>query len=378
MSNLAFKVNGDNGQFIFDDFITLTKTRFNSSAVAVFTVENNSLQTIYTCGNMNLKLLDNLQIDIESIDHQLKKVLTTTDLYLLKFFIEGETYLVFSFCFDKNFPVSERSHLWRMTEEFVFQIKDKLINLDHFQIKPKKEISPKFQGSIKLIEKARGLAFEQMSSGICHEINNPLTVMMGHANRLRRKFEKGNLTQEEGKDLADAIYRSGERIVKVINSLKAFSNLGEYEDFLEIPIEKIFNEFLHQYKEKMNVEGVAFELKMHSKSELIKIKQVAFLSALSEIADNCLEATKSAVDKQIIFEVESSPQAWIFYFINSGSPIESSEKEKIFFPFYTRKKVGQGMGLGLNIIRGVFENHGGSFELHETSKVTVFKGIIPK
>lgn len=211
-----------------------------------------------------------------------------------------------------------------------------------------------------------------LASGMAHEIGTPMNVILGRAEQLMRK------TQEETtKKSLEVIVAQVERITKIMNQLLTFArrkpserrrvNLGQaLDDCLEVLQERIRRMCI---KIESNYETTLHPV--HVLADPDQMSQVflnLFINAIHAMPDGgtlriSLERTNSHV-KAIVAD--------------TGHGIPKEDLPKIFAPFFTTKEVGQGTGLGLTVVHGIIQEHGGSIEVEsEPGQGTTFTVTLP-
>jgi signal transduction histidine kinase len=211
----------------------------------------------------------------------------------------------------------------------------------------------------------------EMASGLSHEINNPLTIMLGHIDILLQVPK----SKEEQKEILIKIRQSGQRIAKIIRALRTFSRQSDQDPKKLVPIQQIIDSTLEFCEQRFAVEGVSIEIKIADDLQVycreIHISQV-LVNLLNNAFDESLRSNASVI-RVNCFRDEQSVKIEV---INKGVISKDSE-EKIFQPFFTTKDVGKGTGLGLNISRRIAIEHGGSLKFENSDGEVKFTLSIP-
>lgn len=228
-----------------------------------------------------------------------------------------------------------------------------------------------------LIESAKLATLGEMSAGIAHEVNNPLSVMLGRAEIMKNELQEGRVVPQMLLEGLDKIIRSSERIAKIIRGLRSFSRNGENDPFETIGVEKLLNDVLDFSRERFKLRSIGIRIKVEPELKIecraTQIEQV-FLNLLS----NSYDAISSEEGSWIEIEAKSFGARVIITFTDSGSGIPSQIVEKIMQPFFTTKEVGKGTGLGLSISLGIIHSHSGEFYYDADSPNTRFVISMPK
>lgn len=208
----------------------------------------------------------------------------------------------------------------------------------------------------KLKESDRLASVGVLAAGMAHEINNPLTGIIGLSNGLIKRYKDDPILNE---DLV-MIKEQGERCGSIIKQLM---NLSTKAPMRNDPVE--INPLLHGLLRI--VTKTAPDIKMRiiedydPANPVVKGDEVQLIQVFSNIVRNAIHATKGKgtlhVSTTIIeAKVEIS-------FKDDGEGIAPVHISKVCDPFYTTKKVGEGMGLGLAVSYGIIRNHNGELKI---------------
>lgn len=217
----------------------------------------------------------------------------------------------------------------------------------------------------------------EMAAGIAHEVNNPLTIIQGSANILRRLVDKEPIDKENVKSLATKVIDTSERISKTIRSLKALSRNGENDPKEVVSIKKVIEQCLDISEQRMKKQDIELRLS-HVDPELKFLgREVQMAQVMINLLSNAVDAIKHLPERWIEIQVERKNTFIDVYVRDSGSGIPVEIRNKIMDPFFTTKDVNQGTGLGLSISRTILKDHGGELTLLPDEKNTTFRIRLP-
>ena len=207
----------------------------------------------------------------------------------------------------------------------------------------------------KLLQTEKMAAVGQLVSGIAHELNNPLTAIMGYAQLLLgRGLSPGPLTE------AEHIYREAERARRIVKNLLFFARESKPErsqtNFNEI-VERTLA--LRGYELKIENISVDCSLAENLPSTLAdpyQLQQV-FLNLLVN-AEQALLHNRGG-GRVSIRTYQPSAQRVAFEVADDGPGVSPEIASRIFDPFFSTKSPGEGTGLGLSIVYGIVKQHGG-------------------
>jgi PAS domain S-box-containing protein len=195
----------------------------------------------------------------------------------------------------------------------------------------------------------------ELASGVAHELNNPLTTVMGYAQLL---IDANNVPEHVKSDL-DKVYQESQRAAKIVQNLLSFARRRKPEKiYFDINnlVQKTLD--LRSYELKVNNIHVHVNLKPdipEIKADYHQIQQVILNilinaeQALSEVRRRGkITLTTGAVKDRIRISIA-----------DNGPGISERTIDRIFDPFFTTKEVGKGTGLGLSVCHGIVTTHGG-------------------
>jgi len=236
-----------------------------------------------------------------------------------------------------------------------------------------------------LIVSSKMSSLGEMAAGIAHEINTPLAVIALKADLLKAASDSEEFSLSSRKIVADAcdmIYRTTDRIAKIIAGLRAFARDGTSDPFQNTDIQSIVGDTLALCSEKFQGSGIVLQVEM-SESELFlscratQISQV-LLNLLSNSFDAIQGHTEKHAEKWIKIQARDLGQEVELSVTDSGHGIAPAIRSKLAQPFFTTKEVSKGTGLGLSISRGIVMDHRGRLFLDEQSVHTRFVIVLPK
>jgi C4-dicarboxylate-specific signal transduction histidine kinase len=231
-----------------------------------------------------------------------------------------------------------------------------------------------------LVEQSKMTALGQMSSGMAHEINNPLAIISSEAEELLEIAEdEGQVSQKDAESISQNIRTTTGRIAKIIKGLRIFARQTDSHEKVDAPIFDVVDEVLGIASEKFKTSGVKFIVEMPEvASDTLLINEVQIIQVLINLLNNAFDAVKEQRDRKIVFEWVILPDSHLFTISDNGPGIPKQNINRIFDPFFTTKKVGHGTGLGLSLSRSIMEDHGGSLELLSYQNGAKFLVKIPK
>ena len=207
----------------------------------------------------------------------------------------------------------------------------------------------------QLIQSEKLSSIGTFVSGVAHELNNPLTVVMGFAQSLQGNKDLPEDIQENLEVIGDASKRTAD----IVRNLLKFSRkykAGKENIFIKEVIESTIA--LQEYHMKADNIEVIKDYTDKFSSVLADTGQLQ--QVFMNIIVNAIHAIKQTKGEKI-FSIKTQVEKGdvIITFENTGHPIPEDKIRKVFDPFFTTKAVGEGTGLGLFVSYGIIRDNGG-------------------
>ncbi len=211
----------------------------------------------------------------------------------------------------------------------------------------------------------------EITAGIAHELNTPLTNIIGFTELLDEEIKKGPVHNDLNKIKENALFCR--EIVKKLMFFACEIPQQIQETALFPVLENVLNLLGPTFKEK----EVSFDLLCPDKSIGIKADEIQLTQVLFNVIMNALYyAPKRST---ITVTVQSTHKDVEICIGDQGKGISPKISDKIFEPFFTTKPVGDGSGLGLSVVHGIMNSHKGSISFKKNKPTgTIFKLAFPK
>ncbi|NCN40139.1 PAS domain S-box protein [bacterium] len=212
-----------------------------------------------------------------------------------------------------------------------------------------------------LAQSSKMIALGEMASGIAHEINSPLAIIVGHASHLRDLAESGKLSHEDIINSCEKLEKTSMRISKVIRGLRLYSRNLENEEFQKTLVIDVIKDTLDICLEKFRMNEVEVRIKISDPQLYIYCRPVQMSQVFLNLLNNSFDALRDQEEKWIQIEAYRFEGDVRLVVSDSGKGVPKPIQDKIMRPFFTTKEVGEGTGLGLSICNGIIESHQGQF-----------------
>src|SRR5215472_12504943 len=204
----------------------------------------------------------------------------------------------------------------------------------------------------QLLQSEKMSAVGQLIAGVAHELNNPLTAILGYAQLLETEG-----LNPRAQDFVGKLFKQAQRTHRVVQNLLSFARQRKPQRD-EVDLRRVLEEtlILREYDLKSN--NIQVQTELPSEAAMVvadphQIEQV-FLNIINNAVDAILETGRNGSLKMRIVTQNGHVCT---QFSDDGAGIK--DPKRIFDPFYTTKSVGKGTGLGLSICYGIVKEHGG-------------------
>ncbi|MDC1175177.1 PAS domain-containing sensor histidine kinase [Bacteriovoracaceae bacterium] len=276
---------------------------------------------------------------------------------------DGDLYWVQSFMFPKEYDVEKK----QFTSFLAIR----------FDITDKKNLENRLIEEQKKNEFASQLAaIGEMSAGIAHEINNPLTIILGAI----RKLEKQEYNDSIFEKKINIIKSSTQRISRTVKGLHHVAQKSRSDTFSISDLISIIDYTFDFCSEALKSQFIDLEFFHADESVEILCDEVKISQILLNLINNARDAINEADSKErwIKLSVETDSSKVRISVMDSGPGISQDNRDKVMNTFFTTKDIGKGTGLGLPLVGRFVKEHKGTFTLLPNSENTCFVIELPQ
>jgi len=212
----------------------------------------------------------------------------------------------------------------------------------------------------QLVQSRKIAAVGTLTSGIAHELNNPINNIVLTAESLKEDFR--DLSQEEAMGLIQDILIQSERASEIVKGLLDFSR-AEHPEFDALSIGTVIQDTLKLVRNQLSLSGINVEQDIPGDLPPIRGDKKSLQQVFLNLFINAIQAMLDGGALRVRAHPSPDGQWMVIDVTDTGVGIDPGLLSQIFDPFYTTKKVGRGTGLGLSVTYGIVEKHGGHIEV---------------
>lgn len=256
------------------------------------------------------------------------------------------------------------------------------------------DISESKYSQSQLVQAAKMATLGEMTTGVAHELNQPLQVIQLAADNAHEALVEDGATPETVEYVKARLQRvtqQARRAADIIDHMRVFGRRSEEED-RPIALSEVVDGVLSLMGQQLTVSGVQVEVHHASPAAMVFSR----LQPLEQVLLNCVSNARDALRSRMarsdqegnvdyrarlrirtFVRVEKGERWAVVELADNGGGIPRHAMEHLFEPFFTTKPVGQGTGLGLSISYGIMSDLGGRIDCWNESEGAVFSFVLP-
>jgi C4-dicarboxylate-specific signal transduction histidine kinase len=214
-----------------------------------------------------------------------------------------------------------------------------------------------------LIQSAKLASLGELSTGIAHELNQPLQAIMGFSQELRVTEP----LSKQGTEYLDDVIHASKKMVEIIKSLRSFAR-DAGSDYSPTSVVDCITESTQLLKHTLLQNMIELEVRVPPALPLVHGNSVQIEQVLVNLMANAKDAILAAKPSsgKITLLASASDDSVTISITDNGTGMSSSVLQKIFDPFFTTKPTGSGTGLGLSLSHGLISKMGGTISVESS------------
>jgi signal transduction histidine kinase len=215
------------------------------------------------------------------------------------------------------------------------------------------------QAENHLIRSARLAAVGEMAAGVAHELNNPLTSVIGFIELALDELPSESMNRKE----LELALREAQRARQVVRRLLDFSRQsGNIR--VSVDINELLRDSLQLMEHQLQSSGIQIQMDLTELSP-VQVNPNQIKQVILNLLQNALQAMPGGgilIISSAAADHSGEPGA-SFSISDTGEGIPLENQSRIFEPFFTTRTVGEGTGLGLSVSYGIINSHGGQIDV---------------
>ncbi len=209
----------------------------------------------------------------------------------------------------------------------------------------------------QLIQNERLAAMGQMIAGVAHELNNPLTAVLGVTELLRDTTEDDSARRQ-----LEIAHRQARRAAQIVQSLLTFSRPPQPRKIC-LNLSELIQRSLQLHEHSLRSNRITVDFAAQADIPLVLGDASQLTQVFLNLIANAEQAIREARDHGTLrIRVSRAADRVVATFQDDGAGIRTEILPKIFDPFFTTKRPGRGTGLGLSICLAILREHNGEIE----------------
>jgi signal transduction histidine kinase len=227
----------------------------------------------------------------------------------------------------------------------------------------------------QLVQSRKIAAVGTLTSGIAHELNNPINNM---SLILESLIEDGeNMSRSECVQLYEEAMDQTDRASETVKNLLEFSR-ASHPKMETVSLEELVVKTARLVKNELQVNNIKFSKKTLDSLPNIRVDRSGIQQVLLNLFINSIQAMPKGGELKVTAQRNDSLNEVRIDVEDTGEGIPAAQLDNIFDPFFTTKKEGEGTGLGLSVSYSIIKNHGGRIEVQSIPRQsTCFSIFLP-
>lgn len=236
------------------------------------------------------------------------------------------------------------------------------------------------QTNQQMMEMEKFYEVGKFSASIVHNLNNPLSAMLGGLQLLDYEFREILAKNIKSRNCFEIVKRNAENLQYMIRSITASVRSSQYEVDIPLDLNEIIKRVIEFYKMNKDFKtGVRVKYELEEKLHSVTGQDIHFNQIISNLVKNAFDAMEGVKHKILRFYTSNYGEDRIKLIIeDNGMGISKENIQKIFSSSFTTKAPGKGTGLGLSITKQMVESYQGEILVESEKDIgTRFIIILP-
>lgn len=218
----------------------------------------------------------------------------------------------------------------------------------------------------------------KMTERIAHEINNPLMIIQGCSDMIKKSFDRNSLDPLKLEKYTHRLNENISRLSQIISALQCFSREQKQNELQKTTLSSIIDESLQICKSEFDLTQIEITVNTNELELEIYCRKSELVDAVFNVIKNAILAALEYPTKWVSIELEDNKDLAVVRVKDPGLGIPKEIAEKVLDPFFTTRPIGSGLGLGLSYSHTIINSHQGRIFYNPKSNNTEFVIELPQ
>jgi PAS domain S-box-containing protein len=220
----------------------------------------------------------------------------------------------------------------------------------------------------RILHQDKMMSLGRLAASVVHEINNPLSGILNYLRLMARIMSRGTLTQEQTEKFQgylELVETETRRCSQIVSNLLSFSRKSP-PSFGDVHIDELLKRCIILSRHRLQLSHISLDTSIMPDLPTVKGDFNQLQQCVINLIFNAIDAMGNGGDLKLEGGYDSREGRVIVTVKDSGPGIAPDDLPRIFEPFYTTKKEGYGVGLGLSTVYGIMQHHHGTVTVEST------------
>ena len=262
-----------------------------------------------------------------------------------------------------------RNELARARDELEQQVHERTQELRSTNAELKRQIEQRERAEDELVQAGKMAVLGQLSAGIAHEVNQPLTALRALSGNTLRLMDAGRL--DDARRNLTSIEGAVERMARITSQLKSFARRASGRGEVVGLAQAVANaQFLLEHR--LREADISLDLQL-PEGLRVRCDGTRLEQVLVNLMGNAIDAMAGAASRRLGLRAWCEGPRVCVAVSDTGEGLKPEVRERLFEPFFTTKPAGQGLGLGLVISAQIVREFGGNLVPHPGAQGMEFR-----
>jgi PAS domain S-box-containing protein len=243
-----------------------------------------------------------------------------------------------------------------------------------------RRLEQQFADQARLLHQDKMISLGRLAASVVHELNNPLAGILNYVRLMikilnRDALEKGQV--EKFQRYLDLVESETDRCSKIVSNLLAFSRQSKIE-FKDMDVKELLEKCVMLSQHKLTLQNIQIKTDFHAHVPPLSGDFNQIQQCVINLIFNAIDAMPEGGQLSISASYDQKEAVVEIKIADTGCGIPGENISRIFDPFYTTKKEGKRLGLGLSTVYGIIDRHKGTISVDsDVGKGSVFTLKLP-